>query len=87
MDFSCTACTYLKKFHMPRRIISRLATMAIEVSLCKEKKLKFNTVCNQANLSKAFNTCNITAIMVKSIIGSNWNSKSETYSFLATNHG
>ena len=53
-QFDC----YLKKFQMPRRIISKLATMVIKVFLCREKTLKFSTVCSQANLNKMFMACN-----------------------------
>ena len=42
---------------MPRRMISRLATIAIKDSLCKENTLISNTACNHANLSNTFKTC------------------------------
>lgn len=58
MSCDCNlCCCYLKKFHIPRRIISRLATTATIVCLCMKEKLKSRTVCSHANLSKMFKIC------------------------------
>ena len=45
---------YLKKFQIPRRMITRIARRAIIVSLCKNEELKSRTVCNHANLNTVF---------------------------------
>lgn len=47
---------YLKKFQIPRRMISRAARRAIIVSRCKNDKLKSSTVCNHAILNTMFKT-------------------------------
>lgn len=48
---------YLKKFHKPRRMISREATSATIVCLCSEKTVMFITVCIHASLSNTFKIC------------------------------
>lgn len=46
----------LKKFHIPRRIISRIATNTVRASLCKKGVGRPNTVSIQASLNKIFKT-------------------------------
>lgn len=73
---------YLKKFHTPRRIISKLATTVIRVSLCRKVKLRSNTVWSQASLSTTFNAYTEYRNRVSILL-----SRTYQYKFLATNHG
>ncbi|WZZ87669.1 hypothetical protein YC2023_116248 [Brassica napus] len=47
----------LKKFHIPRRMISRLATKAITACVLIDSNCKSSTVCSHANLSTTFKIC------------------------------
>lgn len=57
--FTCQIRTYLKKFHMPRRIISRHEINVIIATLWRGRQSNSSTNCIHESLRTTFTTCDL----------------------------